>query len=200
MGDYTERSSRAELDSESVLAHNWTWPKHTVGQLPPVGTRPMSAIDELDEHQQAEDLAAEEAAAGVPEEKRTKTGGRKKGTPNKVARVDIMKSAKIFSLRALGVLVDIMENEKEPGAVRVSAANSVLERAFGKAKQITEIGGFDGGDIQTKLTIEFVGAPGQGTIKAAVPPLTDGNIVDGVVRIVQEPQQAVPAKSARPWE
>lgn len=191
MGDYTPRSSRAETDDEAALSHNWKWPSHTVGQEPKLGTRPMAAIDELDAIQLAEE---EEASASV--EKRTKTGGRKPGTPNKVARVDIMKSAKVFSLRALGTLVDIMEDENQPGAVRVSAANSVLDRAFGKAKQITEIGGIDGGDIQTKLTIEFVGAPGQGSVKVQQALSTDeGRVLDmGAVQVIE------PAISKRPWE
>ena len=159
----------------------------------------MSAIDELDEYQAQEEADAAAEAAGQPA--RTKTGGRKKGTPNKVARVDIMKSAKIFSLRALGTLVDIMEDEQQPGAVRVSAANSVLERAFGKAKQITEIGGIDGGDIQTKLTIEFVGAPGQGSVQAAVP-LHDGKTIDMQLPVVNRESATVAAESTskRPWE
>lgn len=193
MGDYTPRSSRAETDDDAALSHNWKWPKHTVGQEPKLGIRPMAAIDELDAIQ----LAEEEESANVPVEKRTKTGGRKPGTPNKVARVDIMKSAKVFSLRALGTLVDIMEDENQPGAVRVSAANSVLERAFGKAKQITEIGGIDGGDIQTKLTIEFVGAPGQGSVKVQ-PTLSaeQGRVLDMGAAQVIEPAIA----GRRPWE
>lgn len=203
MGDYTQRTSNAELDSESVLSHNWKWPTHIVGELPSVGTSPMSAIQELDQYQADEDRAAEEAAANVPVEKRTKTGGRKPGTPNKVARVDIMKSAKIFSLRALGTLVDIMEDIQQPGAVRVSAANSVLERAFGKAKQITEIGGFDGGDIQTKLTIEFVGGSGQTAVKGVVQQhlmQEDGRVIDmGSAPIVETAPRPIGA-GARPWE
>jgi hypothetical protein len=190
MGDYTQRSSPAELYDDAVLSHKYTWPKHstvTENQLPtPAMSNTVAALEAAN---------YEDDSNSPEEEKRTKTGGRQKGTPNKMTRVDIMKSARIYSLQALGTLVDIMQDPDQPGAVRVSAANSVLDRAHGKAKQITEIGGIDGGDIAAKLTIEFVGVPPQ--VAPQVAPqaqITDNpQVVDVAARVI--PQQAT-----RPWE
>ena len=192
MGDYTSRTSRAYTDDDGMLSHTYKWPKHstmTEDQLPPPAM--TDTVAELEEA-----MAEEESNTSL--EPRTKTGGRKPGTPNKFARIDIMKAARIYSLQALGTLVDIMKDDKQPGAVRVAAANSVLERAHGKAKQITEIGGIDGGDIQTKLTIEFVGAPAvavKGVVQQSISQ-EDGRVIDmGAAPIVEQPGAKV-----RPWE
>jgi hypothetical protein len=191
MGDYTSRTSRAYTDDDGMLSHTYTWPKYptlTEDQLPKPAM--SDTVAELEEA-----MAEEESNTSL--EPRTKTGGRKPGTPNKFARIDIMKAARIYSLQALGTLVDIMKDEKQPGAVRVAAANSVLDRAHGKAKQVTEIGGIDGGDIQTKLTIEFVGTA-NASIKGAVQQTItqeDGRVIDmGAAPIVQ------PNQAPRPWE
>jgi hypothetical protein len=52
-----------------------------------------------------------------------------------------------------------MENEGESSAVRLAAAKEVLDRGFGRPKQVTEIGGVDGDEIRNRLVIEFVGVP-----------------------------------------
>jgi hypothetical protein len=146
----------------------------------------MSALDDIAAAQEEED--SEEPTT------RQKTGGRQKGTPNKVSRVDIRKTAAVFSLRAVATLVDIMEDEKANNSDRISAAKEILDRAHGKAKQITEIGGIDGADIQTKLTIEFVGQP---PIRATVDAqLTDkaGEVIDMELNTVRVPE------NRRPWD
>jgi len=188
MGDYTDRSSPAELDDAAVLSGNFVLPKHTVGNVPPVGSRSMSALDEIEAAQAAD--AEEEAAA----EKRTKTGGRQKGTPNKVARVDIRKTAALFSLRAVSTLVEIMEDTEANNSDRIAASKEILDRAHGKAKQITEISGIDGEDIQTRLVIEFVGQP---PIKATV----DAQITDEASRTIDMQLETVRVpEKRRPWD
>jgi hypothetical protein len=183
MGDYTDRSSPAEMCDDSVLSGDRIHPKHQIQvELPEV-----SISDEL---QAAADASNDEGEIAT----RTKTGGRTKGTPNKVARVDIAKVARVYSLRALEVLISVMEDKKEAGSTRIAAANALLDRAHGKPKQVTEVGGFDGGDIQTKLTIEFVGQP---PIKATVDAqLTqdDGKTIDMQLQTVRVPEQR------RPWD
>lgn len=126
--------------------------------------------------------------------KRQKTGGRQAGTPNKQAKFDLMQAAKLYSLRALATIVDVMEDEEEPGSTRIQAANLVLERAYGKAKQIHEVGGLDGDDIQTRLTIEFVGQIPQA--QAIAQSVTDqsGDVIEQQMKTVQVPV------FQRPWE
>lgn len=89
--------------------------------------------------------------------KRQKTGGRLKGTPNKQKKFELTQTAKQYGLRALATMVEILDNEDAPPTVRLQAANDILDRGFGKAKQIQEITGADGGEIQSRLIIEFVG-------------------------------------------
>lgn len=187
MGDYTDRTSNAETLDDAVLSGKRVLPRHPVGELPAMKESNSDVAAALQASQYDED---EEDTV----EKRQKTGGRKAGTPNKVARVDIMKAARLYSLRALETIIGIMEDDTEAGSTRLAAANALLDRAHGKAKQITEIGGLDGGDIQTKLTIEFVGQP---PIRATVDAQIEnkaGEVIDMQLETVRVPEQR------RPWD
>lgn len=186
MGDYTDRTSNAETSDDSVLAASRTWPKHQVGELPEMESTGSGIAAALEASQYEEE--------SQPTEKREKTGGRQKGTPNKVARVDIQKAARIYSLRALEVIIDVMTDEEEPGATRLAAANALLDRAHGKAKQMTEISGIDGADIQTRLTIEFVGQPPIHATVDAKLVQDDGQTIDMQLETVRVPEQR------RPWD
>lgn len=189
MGDYSPRSSNAEHDPDAALSADFIIPKHTVGELPSTeGQRHMSALDELEAAQEHDEVDSSAATT------RQKTGGRQKGTPNKVARFDLAKSAKVYGLRALATCIEIMENTDEAGATRLAAAKEILDRGFGKAKQVTEVSGPDGGDIQSRLVIEFVGQP---PISARVDAqITDktGEIIDMQLNTVRVPEQR------KPWE
>ena len=68
--------------------------------------------------------------------KGVKTGGRQRGTPNKIT-ASIKETAGAYSSEAVGVLVDLMRNENTPPAVRLAAANSLLDRAHGKPAPVT---------------------------------------------------------------
>jgi hypothetical protein len=186
MGDYTSRTSNAELADDAVLSADRVIPKHTIQADLTPSTRHMSALDDI--------AAASEAEEQEEAPTRTKTGGRQKGTPNKVARVDIRKTAAVFSLRAVATLVDIMEDEDANNSDRIAAAKEILDRAHGKAKQITEISGVDGEEIQSRLIIEFVGQP---PVRANVEAqLTDksGEVIDVELNTVRVPTQG------RPWD
>lgn len=63
-----------------------------------------------------------------------KTGGRQKGTPNRV-RSDLQLAASVYTEEALRVLLDVARNG-ESEAARVSAATAILDRAHGKPTQI----------------------------------------------------------------
>lgn len=101
--------------------------------------------------------------------KRKKTGGRMKGTPNKQKKFELQQTAKQYGLRALATIVELMDDEDVPPTVRLQAANDVLDRGFGKAKQITEVSGADGGEIQSRLIIEFVGQVPQAQHPHSIP-------------------------------
>ena len=78
--------------------------------------------------------------------------GRPKGKVS-AAKRDIAEKAKKHGEAALAVLVAIAQNEEEPAASRVSAANALLDRGYGKP--IQAVSGPDGGDIPLGLTIGF---------------------------------------------
>lgn len=64
--------------------------------------------------------------------------GRPKGSKNKLSRTQkatISELASKHTEAALETLVEIMESDLAPAAARVSAANSVLDRAYGKPVQ-----------------------------------------------------------------
>jgi hypothetical protein len=63
-----------------------------------------------------------------------KTGGRTKGTPNKVL-VDVKAAAQLHATDAIAALASIMRNGEMPPAARVSAAKELLDRGYGKAPQ-----------------------------------------------------------------
>lgn len=69
--------------------------------------------------------------------KRQKTGGRKAGTPNK-ATASVREAAQEYTTDALNTLVAVMNDDTQPGAARVAAANSVLDRGYGKPTQPVE--------------------------------------------------------------
>jgi len=68
---------------------------------------------------------------GGREKGTAKTGGRKRGTPNK-ATVEVRSLAQDYGPDALKEL-HRLSREAESEAARVSACNSILERAYGKA-------------------------------------------------------------------
>lgn len=106
---------------------------------------------------------------------RIKTGGRQKGTPNAKARFDLAMSARVYGLRALATVVEIMEDPDQPPALRLAAASQILDRGYGRPAQVTTHSAPDGGAIQSCLRIEFVGVPPPNSSSSAVqtisPPL-----------------------------
>lgn len=89
-------------------------------------------------------------AAGV------KTGGRKKGTPNK-ATASIKDAARQYTDQALQTLVSVMAGgESIPPAAQVAAAKEILDRGYGKASTVLS-GDEDGGPVTIATKIELVG-------------------------------------------
>jgi len=75
-----------------------------------------------------------------------KRGGRQKGTPNKVS-APIREAARAFTEDALQTLVEVMADVAQPAAARVSAANAILDRGYGKPTTVVA-GDEDGGAIK----------------------------------------------------
>lgn len=84
-----------------------------------------------------------------------KTGGRQKGTPNKIT-ADIKEIAQSFGEEAITHLVEIARNGNAPPAARVAAVKEILDRGYGKAKQDVELTGANGGPVETVTRIELV--------------------------------------------
>ncbi|WP_397586792.1 hypothetical protein [Sphingobium fuliginis] len=82
-------------------------------------------------------------------------GGRKKGVPNKATR-SIREIAREYTDEAINGLVAVLKNKDEPAAARVAAANSILDRGYGKAATIVQ-GDEEGGAVKVVTRIELVG-------------------------------------------
>ena len=65
--------------------------------------------------------------------------GRPKGSPNK-ATASIREAAQQYTDQALGVLAEVMTSG-DSAAARVAAANSLLDRAYGRPAQSVKVGG-----------------------------------------------------------
>lgn len=83
-----------------------------------------------------------------------KTGGRVAGTPNK-ATADVKALAGSYTSAALETLAEIMQDDTAPPAARVSAANSLLDRAHGRPRQELEHAGNEKEPL-TVIIREFV--------------------------------------------
>ena len=75
--------------------------------------------------------------------------GRKKGSLNKTT-ADVKVLAQQYGDDAIKALVDIALSPEHPAAARVSAANALLDRGYGKPTQAVELTGKDGGPVATK--------------------------------------------------
>lgn len=88
-----------------------------------------------------------------------KTGGRVKGVPNK-ATASIRDAAREYTAEALLTLAEVMRDAEAPPPARVSAANALLDRGYGKPS--TVIGDEDGNPAEMvhRIILEGVSAGG----------------------------------------
>lgn len=77
--------------------------------------------------------------------------GRKKGVVSQAKR-DIAEMAKEHAETALGVLVSVATNLKQPAAARVAAASALLDRGYGKPRQAVEVDG----QLDGNVTVTYV--------------------------------------------
>lgn len=71
--------------------------------------------------------------------------GRPKGARTK-ATADIREAAQQYTEQALATLVEVMNSSEHPAAARVSAANALLDRGYGKPKQSLDV------DVEAEVT------------------------------------------------
>lgn len=83
--------------------------------------------------------------------------GRPKGSANKAARFELTSHARLYGLEALVEIVNQLRDDKATDETRFRAAKEILDRGFGRSKQITEISGLDGEDLVTTLNVNFIG-------------------------------------------
>lgn len=86
-------------------------------------------------------------------------GGRAKGVPNK-ATASIRDAARKYTTQAIATLVEVMGDDKQPAPARVSAANALLDRGYGKPSQVMT-GDEDGGPLKVIHEIALTG-PSEG--------------------------------------
>ena len=79
-------------------------------------------------------------------------GGRPKKTQEEY---DLEAACKLKSEAALGVIEKLMA-AADKDSVKLAAATFILERAYGKAVQKSEVTGKDGGPLALSLAVEFV--------------------------------------------
>jgi hypothetical protein len=76
------------------------------------------------------------------------------GRPKALRQVE--KLARVQTIDALKTLETIHKNLKAPPGARVAAANALLDRGWGKARQALEMGGLEDSPVAHRLKIEFV--------------------------------------------
>ena len=90
-----------------------------------------------------------------------KTGGRKKGTPNK-ATAEVRELAREYTPAVVKALFSIVEDTKAPSAARVSAGAVLLDRGHGKPTTSVDMR-MDGQvslvDLLTSLAVVTVNEP-----------------------------------------
>jgi len=82
-------------------------------------------------------------------------GGKHKTTieilvDGEIRKVTLGDIARAHTVTAINRLVKILNDEKAPKPAQVSAATALLDRGWGKPKQVLELGGIDGEPIQTE--------------------------------------------------
>ena len=87
----------------------------------------------------------------------TRKPGRPKGALNK-ATAAVKEVAGEYGPEAISTLAEIMRSPEHPAAARVSAANGLLDRAYGKPTQAVEVDANLRGEVVSKIVLEGVRA------------------------------------------
>jgi len=87
-----------------------------------------------------------------------KTGGRRKGTPNK-ATADIKAIAQQYGEESILGLIEIARDTDAPHAARVAAYKDILDRGYGKPTQSVDLSSTDGTMSPKSLSDFYAGIP-----------------------------------------
>jgi hypothetical protein len=68
---------------------------------------------------------------------------------------ELREMARAASPQALQALIEVMADKAAPQSARVSAANSILDRGYGKPAQPID-GDGEGGAIKTSIEVRFI--------------------------------------------
>src|ERR1700761_6255303 len=86
--------------------------------------------------------------------------GNPSGRPKQ--NVHVSELARQYTQDAIRCLASIINDEKAPPSARTTAANSLLDRGYGKPIQQLEHGGIEGGNpIPAVLRVEFIKPDGK---------------------------------------
>jgi hypothetical protein len=101
------------------------------------------------------------SAAAKPKSKR---GGARAGAGRKLgvvsqAKLTLAEQARVYGPDLIKALYQIAMDEEAPPNARVSAANSILDRAYGKPLNAMEVTGKDGGAIEHSVKARVVIVP-----------------------------------------
>ena len=102
-----------------------------------------------------------EQAAATPKSKRggaRKGAGRKPGVVSQ-AKLTLAEQARVYGPDLIKALYQIAMDEEAPPNARVSAANSILDRAYGRPLNAMEVTGKDGGAIEHTMKARVVIVP-----------------------------------------
>ena len=91
----------------------------------------------------------------------------------------MLRLCRVNSAEAVTTLLECMRDPSAPWPARVVAANSILDRGWGKAKETLQL---DGADAVTSITLQIV-RPGadaeQAPLQTPQPVIIDGNVDPG---------------------
>lgn len=106
--------------------------------------------------------------------KRGNTSGKGGRPPGKVsqAKLIIAQAAAEHAYDALMVLVQIAQDKRAPAASRVTAANAILDRAYGKPAQALKVGGDPENPAPQMIQIYL---PDNGRDDGVAPPEDEGD-------------------------
>jgi len=94
--------------------------------------------------------------------------GRKPGTPNR-PKYDIQAEAEARAGKAMKVFDEIFNSKKVGPLTKLSAAEKILDRAFGKPVQSTQMLG-PNGDVVAPVLVQIVAATPEDVAKAQADP------------------------------
>ena len=111
---------------------------------------------------------------------------------NKAKKEYLARLAREYTLDALNTLVEVATNPLEPAAARVSASNAILDRGYGRVKQIVTLEEDEAAEqnAMPRIAISF-----KGKKKDTDPDVVGVDFGDGEVEEMRVPKRSLPPKA-----